>query len=71
MYDFLKEGDEVIFPGLLDIKLIVDEVYESRGAIRCKYYDDQLKKYIKIMLPANAVVRTRVKTTIPSDSGPA
>jgi hypothetical protein len=71
MYDFLKAGDEVIFPGLLDIKLIVDEVYESRGAIRCKYYDDQLKKFIKIMLPADAVVRTRARTAIPSDSGQA
>ena len=69
MYEFLKVGDEVIFPGLLDIKLIVDEVYESRGAIRCKYYDDQLKKFIKVMLPAGAVVRTR--TSIPSGSKPA
>jgi hypothetical protein len=71
MYEFLKAGDEVIFPGLLDIKLIVDEVYESKGAIRCKYYDDQLKKFITVMLPANAVVRTRKRTVIPSDSKPA
>lgn len=71
MYEFLKAGDEVIFPGLLDIRLIVDEVYESRGAIRCKYYDDQLKKFIKIMLPADAVVRTRTRATIPSGSKPA
>ena len=71
MYEFLKVGDEVIFPGLLDIKLIVDEVYESRGAIRCKYYDDQLKKFIKVMLPAGAVVRTRKRAAIPSDSKPA
>ena len=71
MYEFLKAGDEVIFPGLLEIRLIVDEVFESRGAIRCKYYDDQLKKFIKIMLPANAVVRTRTRPVIPSGSKPA
>jgi hypothetical protein len=57
MYDFLKVGEEVIFPGLLDIRLIVDELLESRRAVRCKYYDDHLKKYIKLTLPADALVR--------------
>ena len=56
MYDFLKVGDEVTFPGLLDIKLIVEEVHENRGNVRCKYYDDHLKKFIKLTLPADALV---------------
>jgi hypothetical protein len=59
MYEFLKVGDEVIFPGLMEIRLIVEEVYEVRGAVRCKYYDDQLKKYIKLTLPADALIPYR------------
>ena len=56
MYDFLKAGDEVTFPGLMDIKLIVEEVHENRGNVRCKYYDDHLKRFIKLTLPADALV---------------
>ena len=56
MYDFLKAGDEVTFPGLLDIKLIVEEVHENRGNVRCKYYDDHLKRFIKLTLPSDALI---------------
>lgn len=56
MYDFLKVGDEVTFPGLLDIKLIIEEVHENRGNVRCKYYDDHLKRFIKLTLPADALI---------------
>ena len=56
MYDFLKVGDEVTFPGLLDIKLIIEEVRENRGNVRCKYFDDHLKRFIKLTLPADALI---------------
>jgi len=56
MYDFLKVGDEVTFPGLLDIKLIIEEVRENRGNVRCKYYDDHLKRFIKLTLPADTLI---------------
>ncbi|HEY4334847.1 MAG TPA: hypothetical protein VGM89_03095 [Puia sp.] len=59
MYEFLKEGEVVTFPGLMEIKLIVEEVNEMRGTVRCKYYDDHLKKYIKLTLPADALVPSR------------
>ena len=59
MYDFLKVGEEVTFPGLLDIKLIVEEIHEARGNVRCKYYDDHLGKYIKLTLPADALTPNR------------
>ena len=59
MYDFLKVGEEVTFPGLLDIKLIVEEVRENRGSVKCKYYDDHLRKFIKLTLPADALVPCR------------
>ena len=59
MYEFLKVGEVVTFPGLMDIKLIVEEVIENRGTVRCKYYDDHLKKYIKLTLPADALVPSR------------
>ena len=59
MYELLKIGDEVTFPGLLDIRLIVEEVNENRGTVRCKYYDDHLKKFIKLTLPCDAVVPSR------------
>lgn len=69
MYDFLKVGEEVSFPGLMDIRLIVEEVYESRGAVRVKYYDDHLKRYIKLTFPADALVPLR-KAKKPTLSGP-
>jgi hypothetical protein len=56
MYGILKVGEAVTFPGLMDIKLIVDEVYENKGHVRCKYYDDHLKKFIKLTLPADSLV---------------
>ena len=56
MLDHLKIGEEVSFPGLMDIKLIVEEVYENKGHVRCKYYDDHLKKFIKLTLPADSLV---------------
>jgi hypothetical protein len=56
MYDQLKVGEEVSFPGLLDIKLIVVEVHEFK--IRCKYYDDHLNKYIDLTVPSDALIRT-------------
>lgn len=59
MYDFLKVGEEVTFHGLLDLKLIVEEVNEARGNVRCKYYDDNLRRYIKLTLPADSLVPRR------------
>ena len=63
MYGILKAGEAVTFPGLLDIKLIVDEIYENRGSVRCKYYDDLLKKFIKLTLPIDALVPIRKTST--------
>ena len=59
MYGILKVGEEVTFPGLMDIKLIIEEVYENKGHVRCKYYDDLLKKFIKLTLPADSLVPIR------------
>jgi hypothetical protein len=64
MYDYLKAGEEVSFPGLLDIRLIVEEVCES--GVRCKYYDDHLNKYIKLTFPSDALIRTGKQTTPPA-----
>lgn len=64
MYPHLEVGEEVIFPGLLDIKLIVEEVYETRGSVRCKYYDDHLKKFIKLTVPADSLVHARKPQTL-------
>jgi len=59
MYDFLKTGEEVMFPGLRDIKLIVEECNDLKGSVRCKYYDDNLRRYIHIDLPAENLVPIR------------
>jgi hypothetical protein len=56
MYEYLKPGEEVTFQGLMDIKLIVEEVNEIRGNVRCKYYDDNLKRFIKLTLPADSLL---------------
>ena len=69
MYNLLKVGEEVSFPGLIDIRLIVEEVYENRGNVRCKYYDDHLKRYIRLTLPTDALipsqkVRPKLKTLV-------
>lgn len=70
MYEYLKAGEEVSFPGLMDIKLIVEEVYEYKGMARCKYYDDHLKRFIKLTLPADALIPLRkVRKFIPLGSG--
>ena len=70
MYEYLKAGEEVSFPGLTDIKLIIEEVYEGRGMARCKYYDDLLKRFIKLTLPADALIPARkLRKIIPLDSG--
>ena len=56
MCEHLKAGEEVSFPGLLDIKLIVEGV--RGGKVHCKYYDDHLGKYIKLTFPIDTLVRT-------------
>ena len=59
MFQILTVGEEVTFPGLMDIKLIVEEVFENRGIVRCKYYDDHLKRFIKLTLPGDALIPSR------------
>lgn len=63
MYALLKVGEEVTFPGLLDIKLIVEGINEKRGSARCKYYDDHLKRFIQLTLPADSLVPARKART--------
>ena len=36
-----------------------EEVYENKGHVRCKYYDDLLKKFIKLTLPADSLMPIR------------
>jgi hypothetical protein len=57
MCDLLEVGEEVSFPGLTDIRLIVEEVREIQGNVRCKYYDDYLRRYIKLTLPLDGLIR--------------
>ena len=59
MYDFLKVGEEVTFQCLRDIKLIVEEVNEFRGNVRCKYFDENLNRFIQLTLPAESLVPVR------------
>jgi len=59
MYDFLKVGDEVTFQCLHDIKLIIEEINEFKGNVRCKYYDDNLQRFIKLTLPADSLTPVR------------
>lgn len=59
MYDYLKPGEEVTFQSLLDLRLIVEEVNERRGNVRCKYYDENLGKFIKLTLPADSLTPFR------------
>lgn len=67
MYEFLKVGEEVTFQSLHDIKLIIEEVNEFKGNVRCKYFDENLKRYIKLTLPADSLVpcKTAKKKTVP------
>jgi hypothetical protein len=59
MHYLLKVGEEVTFPGLIDIKLIVEEINENRSTVRCKYYDEYLEKYIRLTLPSDALVPSK------------
>jgi hypothetical protein len=59
MYEYLKPGEEVTFQSLLDLRLIVEEVNERRGNVRCKYYDENLGKFIKLTLPAESLTPRR------------
>ena len=59
MYEYLKPGEEVTFQSLLDLRLIVEEVNERRGNVRCKYYDENLGKFIKLTLPAESLTPFR------------
>lgn len=65
MYEFLKVGEEVTFQCLHDIKLIIEEINEFKGNVRCKYYDDNLGRFIKLTLPAESLtpVRKTVRRT--------
>ena len=67
MYDFLEVGAEVTFQCLHDIKLIVEEFNEFKGNVRCKYYDENLKRFIKLTLPAESLSPVR-KTPKPGIS---
>ena len=62
MYENLKVGEEVSFPGLLDLRLIVEEVYDSK--VRCKYYDEHLKKYVRLTVPADVLIRSASVTSL-------
>jgi uncharacterized protein YodC (DUF2158 family) len=56
MYQFFRVGEEVHFKCLPDIKLIIEDINETSGSIRCKYYDDNLRKYIRLRLSADSLV---------------
>lgn len=56
MQHFFRVGEEVNFTCLPDITLIIEEINETNGSIRCKYYDDMLHKYIHLRLSADALV---------------
>jgi len=62
MYEYLKVGDEVTFQCLHDIKLIIEDINEFKGNVRCKYYDDNLQRYIKLTLPADSLTPLRKPT---------
>ena len=59
MYEYLKPGEEVTFQSLLDLRLIVEEVNERKGNVRCKYFDENLGKFIKLTLPAESLMPRR------------
>ena len=56
MYHFLQVGEEVTFQRLSDIRLIVEEINETSGDTRCKYFDDILRRYIRLTLPAESLI---------------
>lgn len=59
MYELFHTGQEVSFPGLPDIRLIIISVDDHKGNLRCKYYDDHLQKYITLTLSADALSPVR------------
>jgi hypothetical protein len=59
MYHFFRVGEEVNFKCLPDIRLIIEEINETNGSIRCKYYDENLNKYIRLRLSADSLVPAR------------
>lgn len=61
MYHYLKAGAEVTFQCLHDLTLIVEEFNEHKGNVRCKYYDDNLKQFIKLTLPAESLMPVKSK----------
>ena len=71
MREHLKAGEEVSFPGLLDIKLIVESV--QGRMVHCKYFDDFLRKYIRVTFPIDNLVRTTSASTrtIPATTTPS
>jgi hypothetical protein len=56
MYDFFQVGQEVIFQSLSDIRLIVEGINETNGGVRCKYFDENLNRYIKLTLPPESLI---------------
>lgn len=70
MYNLFEVGEEVSFPGLLDIRLIVEDTHEIHGNIRCKYYDEHLRRYIRLTLPANQLLSCRKPAAKPKDLAP-
>ena len=66
MYHLFKVGQEVTFPGLPDIRLIVVAVNENKGNLRCKYFDDYLKKFISLTLSADGLTPLRKPPMGPS-----
>lgn len=68
MYDFFRIGEEVIFHSLSDLLLIVEGVNEANGGIRCKYFDDNLKRYIKLTLPPESLIPYRSSPPGPKKS---
>jgi len=59
MYHFFKVGEEVIFHSLAEIRLIVEDINETSGGVRCKYFDENLRRYIKLTLPADSLTRSK------------
>lgn len=59
MYHFFKVGEEVTFHSLADIRLIVEDINETNGGVRCKYFDENLRRFIKLTLPADSLTRSK------------
>ena len=59
MYEYFRVGEVVTFQSLSELPLIVEGINEISGGIRCKYFDDNLKRYIKLTLPAESLIPHR------------